>query len=130
MKPYIMNYSETINLIPAALPLASDTTRITETIEQVDDELSLNYASSTDATYSTSMTFTTEPADEDDINFAYSCSTLVTKAMESIDEDEIVFSSTLVTRTTEPSDDEEIVSKSTLQTNTVENSDDDDIMLS
>mgnify|MGYP003388815614 CR=1 FL=1 len=102
MKPYILNYSETIE-IKSNIPISgTDMTSMTETVEQTD---------------------------EDEITYALHCSTIVTKTIEPSDNDEINEMSTIVTRTIEPSDNDDIHQMSTFQTNTLESSDNDEILL-
>lgn len=181
MKPYILNYSEIVDIRPSAYSLLGDATGITETIEQGDEEISsLDYTVATESTEtddsseafnlshstfrtdsiepadedetlvdkkirvlekdsllqnnvclregdSTTLTFTVEAWDEDEINEFRHCSTIVTRTVEQADEVDISCFSTAVTKTTETVDEDEILLMSTLQTNTTENSDNDEI---
>lgn len=103
MRPYIMNYSESIKLerssrLPASLEDLQDSTVITKTIEADDkDELSR---------CSTTITRSTEPDDTDDIQ---SASTFVTHTVEPSDPDELTCASTWMTKSLEPSDEDEIL---------------------
>lgn len=117
MKPYILNYSETIDIKNRSNNVTVDTTRITETIEDIDDEQisALDVTMQTNTTehsntdellaQSTVYTFTTEPSDEDDILFINQTSTVVTRTTEASDEDISQFS-TIETKTVESGDDD------------------------
>ncbi|MBU2970014.1 hypothetical protein KO527_11695 [Pseudoalteromonas sp. C2R02] len=139
MKPYILNYSEVIEVKSKAIHSAADTTRLTETIEQIDEgSIATDYSYKTEVKYneehtnlqgSTVQTFTVEPWDGDEITNNLHCSTLVTKSIEPSDNDEVNEMTTIVTRTIEQSDEDEIHQMSTLQTNTVESSDNNELLL-
>ena len=80
MKPYVLNYSETIELKKIGIQIV-DSTLITKTIENSDDdEIIAN---------STEQTFVREPDDDDEFR-AYE-STWVTESIEPSDDDEITF---------------------------------------
>lgn len=82
MKPYVLNYSETI-LFKEIGVKTIDSTVITESLENNDDdEISM---------CSTTQTFVIEPDDPDEFR-AYE-STWVTKSIEPSDDDEIVLRS-------------------------------------
>lgn len=139
MKPYILNYSEVVEIKSKALLSAADTTSLTETIEQIDeDSVVADYTSKTEAKDdkariylqdSTVQTFTVEAWDGDEITNSLQCSTFVTKTIEPSDNDEINEMSTIVTRTIEQSDNDDMHQMSTFQTNTLESSDNDEILL-
>lgn len=143
MKPYVLNYSEIVEIKPSTYFLSGDTTRITETIEQGDES-----AASVDYTIMTEATET----DDSDEAFNLSHSTFRTDSIESGDEDEIrddmqvkvseknLFlkeniclkegDSTILTFTTEAWDEDEINEFrhcSTVVTRTLEQADEDDI---
>ncbi len=103
MRPYIMNYSESMKLgrshrLPASLEGLQDSTVISESIEADDkDELSM---------CSTMITRSTEPDDTDDIQ---SASTLITHTVEPSDTDELTCASTWITKSLEPTYEDEIL---------------------
>ena len=98
MKPYVLNYSETMSLKRNILQEGSH--RLGE--------------------HSTLKTATIEPSDPDEILLDGTCSdalvqhrslhlsTVVTESIESSDPDEIVLDSTVITRSIEPGDEESI----------------------
>ena len=150
MKPYILNYSQTIDIKPNSHLLSVDTTRLTETIEQVDEDGDINtHTAKTEANeaddfdelllspHSTFSTESTEPNDDEELRHEISLQkkdgTVMTFTVEAWDEDEISLSaclnSTLETRTIETSDDDELRSLSTVVTETLEPVEDDDVFL-
>jgi hypothetical protein len=98
MKPYVLNYSETMSLNKNRPQEGCHRTKIDSTLK----------------------TDTLEPSDPDEILLDSTCSsrllqhkslylsTQLSESIESIDPDEIVLDSTIITRSIEPSDDESI----------------------
>lgn len=94
MKPYILNYSETIIVNATAVNhqsriefqlYNSGGTYITEAIEPSDDD-EISFMRD-----STELTFVREPDDSDEVHFLVGESTLMTKSIEPSDEDEIFY---------------------------------------
>lgn len=109
MKPYILNYSNTIEIQKNEL--------------YFDEESQINQPSNAD---NTTQTFTIESSDEDFV--ILSNGTKITETIESSDEDYVYFSeSTLVTNIVESSDADEFYLNSTMITRTVEDSDPDEL---
>jgi hypothetical protein len=95
MKPYILNYSETIDLKNTAQDRKNRDefqfynfggTWVTESIEPSDDD-EISFMRD-----STELTFVREPDDPDEIDFMAD-STLMTKSIEPSDEDEVFYDS-------------------------------------
>lgn len=106
MKPYILNYSESVAILPAYI---------------------------NGINHSTLMTNTIESSDPDEI---HADSTLITRTLESDDSDEVLFGSTIITKTLESSDDDELVANfnyfeskdmATMITETIEPADPDEM---
>lgn len=126
MKPYILNYSETVTIQKSelkfnaesqtSLPLAVDRTTLTFTVESGDDD-------SISLSNTTRLTETVEGSDEDDI---CSVQPYSFKSDKLGAED---LGATYKTESIEPSDDDEfyVTSSSTVITKTLESSDEDDL---
>lgn len=102
MKPYVLNYSETRAIQHNASIQSRDSTLVTETIENSDDDEII--------AHSTKETFCIESSDNDEFRANYFGSTWCTDSIEPTDDDEMAFISdtTLMTKSIEPSDDDEI----------------------
>lgn len=97
MKPYILNYSETVTLSSDIQILMHDVTRQTYTRETTDDDHSYemstvvtNTIENSDdniALFNTSETRSLEQTDEDFIYFSNFDSTMITKVLEPTDQD-------------------------------------------
>lgn len=109
MKPYILNYSQTVKIQPSML--------------RYDSYGKVNYPEGRGLLDSTVITENIESDDRDEI---FSCSTIETRSLEPADDDQMFFDSTMITKTFEPADDDEIGLSSTLVTHTVEPSDPDE----
>lgn len=87
MKPYILNYSESVKIRPSGL--------------RYDPVTQTNNLPTDWALDSTVFTATIEPSDPDDIQ---AVSTIVTRTLEPDDNDELLLGTTLITKTLEPID--------------------------
>lgn len=122
MKPYILNYSESI--------------RIKESPYRYDATQQINQPSDQWPTESTIFTATVETDDHDELQ---ATSTIESRTIEATDDDAILFGSTLITKTFEPIDDDEIstsenfnntrTNHSTTVTETIEPIDPDEVYL-
>lgn len=106
MKPYIFNYSDSVQMKtagPRDLPGVEHRARGVPALD------------------STVVTFTVEPIDPD----GSAVSTIVTRSVEPADADEFLSASTYVTESTEPADPDMIELDSTVVTKSIEPGDED-----
>ncbi|MEN2388053.1 hypothetical protein [Comamonas sp. A7-5] len=111
MKPYVLNYSETIGR-------ECESVKRNSLLDKIDSGQAINDA--------TLITAVVEPSDTDEI-FAFS--TVITRSLEDCDDpDHILLGSTFMTEALENSDPDEILFEgSTLITKTIEPSDADEV---